>query len=537
MRGRLSLFLGTGVLVVAVGASARGEGPLEKQVEAVLQSPGYANGHWGLLVVDQKTGQTVYERNADQLFCPASVTKLFTTAAALADLGADYRFVTPVVRRGELGKDGVLAGDLVLDARGDLSLGGRTGKDGSLQFVDHDHTYANGDPRGEIVAADPLGGLDHLARGVAAAGVKGVTGEVIVDDRLFDQTFSTGSGPHRVSPVLINDNVVDVVVTPAAQPGAAATVRLVPETVYLTADVQVETTETGVPPSLTVRSAGPRRCVVRGHVPVGHAPMVRIAEVDDPASFARTLFIEVLRRRGVRVEAATVADNPADRLPPRGEVAALPHLAEYTSPPFREYVKVILKVSHNLHASTLPMLLAAKHGKRTLAEGLKLEAAELARLGVDGAAVSFGGGAGGSRSDLVTPRATVSLLRSMAGRPEFHAYEAALPVLGRDGTLAAAVGPESPARGHVRAKTGTYWVDNDLDGKAVLTSKALAGYLETASGRPLVITFFVNGVPLNVGAEKVSEATTAAGQLLGRLCEIFYTMDAEKPAASAAPAP
>ena len=35
------------------------------------------------------------------------------------------------------------------------------------------------------------------------------------------------------------------------------------------------------------------------------------------------------------------------------------------------YIRVILKVSHNLHASTLPLLLAARHGERTLDAGLR----------------------------------------------------------------------------------------------------------------------------------------------------------------------
>jgi D-alanyl-D-alanine carboxypeptidase/D-alanyl-D-alanine-endopeptidase (penicillin-binding protein 4) len=138
---------------------------------------------------------------------------------------------------------------------------------------------------------------------------------------------------------------------------------------------------------------------------------------------------------------------------------------------------------------------------------------------------------------MATPRATVALLRSLAVRPDFPAFDAALPVLGRDGTLVRAVPQESPARGHARAKTGTYWVDNGLDGKAVLTSKALAGYMETASGQPLVFAFFVNNVPLDVSGPKVSDATTAAGRLLGRLCEVFYTLDpSAQPSAKAASA-
>ena len=501
--------------------------PLSARVDAITRSEGYHVGHWGILVVDAKTGKTVYERNPDQMFCPASVTKLFSTASALAELGGDYRFHTPVVRRGKL-EEGTLHGDLILVAQGDLSLGGRTGSDGTLLYVDDDHTYSGGNLRGGVVRADPLAGLDHLAREVAAAGVNRVSGDVIVDDRFFDHATSTGSGPRRVTPILINDNLIDVVATPAEVVGEPASVRLIPPSAYASAEIQVETVGAGETPSLKVQDVGPRRFQVRGKIPLGHAPIAKIYEVDDPASFARTLFIEVLRKRGVQVDASSIADNPGASLPPSKEVSELPKVAEYASPPLMEYLKVILKVSHNLHASTLPLLIATHRGERTLEQGLRAEGMLLKGLGVDLSAVSFGGGAGGSRSDLVSPRATVTLLRALAKRPDFPAYEAALPVLGRDGTLARAVGKDSPARGHVRAKTGTYWVDNGLNDKAILTSKALAGYLETSTGRPLVLAFFVNEVPLDASGSNVSAATLRAGQLLGRLCEVFYEMDASE---------
>jgi D-alanyl-D-alanine carboxypeptidase/D-alanyl-D-alanine-endopeptidase (penicillin-binding protein 4) len=113
----------------------------------------------------------------------------------------------------------------------------------------------------------------------------------------------------------------------------------------------------------------------------------------------------------------------------------------------------------------------------------------------------------------------------MAKRADFPAFEAALPVLGRDGTLEKAVSPDSPVRGHAHAKTGTYWVDNPLTGKTVLTSKALAGYMETASGRTLVFAFFVNNAPMDANPDQTTDATTAAGRLLGKLCEVFYASD------------
>ncbi len=518
--------------------SVAGNLALARRVESVLATPGFQNGHWGILVVDRKTGQTVFERNPDQLFAPASVTKLFTTAAALVELGPNHRFGTPLVRRGEIDSKGVLRGDLIMLAQGDLCMGGRTGRDGTLLFRDDDHTYAAGNLDSQITPTDPLAGLDHLAREVQAAGIREIAGEVIVDDRLFAHASTTGSGPRRVSPIVINDNVIDILAQPAAKAGASAVVVFQPATQFVTMDARVSTVAAGQQPSLEVHVVGPHRIAVRGELPLGHARTVKIHEVEDPASFARALLIEALQRRGVRVDVSPLAANVTADLPSQADVAKLPKVAEYTSPPFSEFIKVILKVSHNLYASTLPLLLAARHGERTLGAGLKREGEILKSLGVDPSGISFGGGAGGDRADLATPRATVALLRAMASRPEFATYDAALPVLGRDGTLAKSVSKDSPARGHAHAKTGTYFVENKLTGTVVLTSKALAGYLETAAGRSLIFAAFVNDVPLDAPQpnRSISAATAAAGRVLGKLCEALYAdsgASADSPAKAA----
>ncbi len=508
--------------------------PLNSRVEAVLASPGFEHARWGVLVVDSDSGDVIYQHNPDALMRPASVTKLYTTSAAMVELGADYRFVTPVVHTGQVDASGQLHGDLILVAQGDLSLGGRTAPDGSLLFEDHDHSYAGFDGRGTIVSADPLAGLDHLARDVASAGVKSIDGDVLIDDRLFDEAQATGSGPRRVTPVLVNDNLIDLVVTPAAKAGERASVRLVPETSFVSADIRVETTDSAQPARMTVTPVGPRRFSVRGRVPVGGSPSVLVYEVEEPSAFARALFIECLRRRGVDVPASPLGVNDASKLPTREQVSALPKLTQYTSPPLREYLRVILKVSQNLHASTLPLLLAAHRNERTLNDGLRIEGQVLKSLGVDIGSISFGGGAGGDRADLVTPRATVTLLRAMSKRQDFAGFEAALPILGRDGTLATSVAPDSPARGHARAKTGTYVVQNGLTGEHVLTSKALAGYLETASGRHLVFAFFLNDATIT---GDLTVATDTAGRLMGRLCEVFYQDAVGTPSKPVVPSP
>jgi D-alanyl-D-alanine carboxypeptidase/D-alanyl-D-alanine-endopeptidase (penicillin-binding protein 4) len=487
------------------------------RIDRLINGPNYKQAHWGLLVVDSQTGETVYAHNADRLFLPASVTKLFSVATALALLGADYRFLTPVYRRGRLAGNR-LDGDLILVAQGDVTLGGRNGpKEDELLFKDHDHTYANGGQgKAELTDSDPLLGLKELARQVVASGIREIDGDVLIDARLFDQIQSTGSGPRAVSPIVVNDNVIDVLVTPAAKAGRPATVRMRPETDYARMDASVITVPEGVPTKIEIRPTGGERFTVRGQIAVGSKPQVRIYGVEDPAAFARALFIEALRRAGVIVAANALAP-PRAALPEAGAYGKLERVAAFRSAPFSEVAKVTLKVSHNLYASTLPLLVAARHGKRSLADGLRIQRKFLADLGVDVETISFGGGAGGAAADQVTPRATVQLLRALARRPEYKAFEAGLPVLGVDGTLADAVGRDSPARGAVKAKTGTYFWYDVMNGRSLLTSKSLAGTLTTARGRRLTFAIFVNNVPLPPGVTPTRE-----GRVLGQLCEIIH---------------
>ena len=118
---------------------------LSPQMRAIVDGPFYKHSHWGILVADLETGQTTYELSADKLFGPASTTKLFSMAAGLDSLGADYRFKTPIYRSGSINATGELMGDLILVASGDLTLGGRTDADGHIAFTEMDHTDAGMD--------------------------------------------------------------------------------------------------------------------------------------------------------------------------------------------------------------------------------------------------------------------------------------------------------------------------------------------------------------------------------------------------------
>lgn len=509
------LILAVCVSLPAVAQEVPASKALETALQEVTGQGQYKHAHWGLLIVDEQSGDVAFEQNADKLFAPASTTKLYSVACALDAFGADHRFQTPLVRRGEI-SDGELQGDLILVASGDLSFGGRTNAKGEIEFTSGDHTYAEGGSDTELTAADPLEGLNDLARQVVEAGIKRVRGDVLIDDRLFDKAEGSGSGPGRLTPIMINDNLIDLTIEPT-QAGQPAKITWRPQTAAIQVECKVETVAKDAKLETSYVDLGHGRLCAQGKIPEGHKRVVRIYEVPDAAAFARTLLIEALGRVGVAVDKPTLATPSSDGLPSRDEVQKLPRIALHTSPPLSESARLILKVSHNLHASTLPLLVAAKHGDRTLAAGLKRQHDFLGRIGVDVDTISFGGGAGGSRADYVTPRATVQLLRYMTTRPEFTLYHDALPSLGVDGTLAKAVGENSPARGKAFAKTGTLYWYNTMNSRMLLTSKALAGYITTSHDRQLAFAFFVNNVHLRDGVDAKS-----IGRDLGRICEIVY---------------
>src|SRR5262249_36830452 len=157
-----------------------------------------------------------------------SVRKLYSVGLTLHELGTNYRFKTPVFRNGEVDASGDLKGDLILVAKGDLTMGGRDNGDDTVAITDFDHNDANNLGSAILTTPDPLAGLDKLAAQVAASGIRKVSGDVLIDDRLFKQ-FRVPNQHLLITPIVINDNRIDVTVLPT-QLGQRARVEWRPQT-------------------------------------------------------------------------------------------------------------------------------------------------------------------------------------------------------------------------------------------------------------------------------------------------------------------
>jgi len=507
--------LGVAVVLLLGIAAPRAEAPetLASRIDKIMARPEFKHATFGIAVLDADSGALLYGKNADALFVPGSTTKLVSVGAAIGLLGPDYRFHTRVYRTGPV-VDGTLDGDLVLVASGDPNLSNRARPDGTYAFVDTDHSYG-----GAPVEGDPAAPLRDLAVQVAARGIKRVTGRVVVDASLFREGDREGGTGVAISPIILNDNLIDVTGTPGVSAGDPVRVTMSPLTSYLRIKSNVKTAPAGEGAQVHITADvengdGSHTITAEGRVPLGKPVQSRYA-VPRPSRFAEFVFAELLQAQGI-VAAPRVKEDRAEPL--SAKVSQQPDMmvAEHVSLPFVEAARVILKVSQNLHASSLPYLLGAvlKHGDLQAGFDAMKEWLTAGGLDVDAMAQSDGAGA----AALYTPLFMARYVAWIGRQPFAAGFERALPILGRDGTLAA-IQPASPAAGHVFAKTGTYTASDLLNRRSIVTGKGLAGYTRRADGRRLAIAIYVN----QVAVPNEPDATNRmAGQALGEIAAVTY---------------
>ena len=498
---------------------------LAAKIAEINARPEFVHATFGVAAYDLDAKKLVFGLNAEQLFTPGSTTKLLTMGTALALLGADYRFHTPVYRTGPIDR-GVVKGDLVLVGAGDPDLSGRAIGD-TLGFSDEDHSYAG---RGDSVAkaiGDPLAAMRDLAGQIASRGIKQVAGRVLVDVSLFPQgERELGTGV-TISPVVLNDNVVDLLIAPGGKVGDAITVRASPDLGMFRVTSEVLTGP--------ARSASMiRRMVARdssGNVTVrligtyaaDAKPLVMSVNVDDPADYAARALVAALRDRGVAVSGGA-AGLHADFASLSAGYADSTRVAEHVSLPFGEEVKVTLKVSQNLHASMMPYvvgaLVAHTTGRGAAQAGLDAEHDFLTKAGLDLMAAAQGDGAGGAPGAFYSPAFMVQYLAYMATRQDTAVFRRALPILGRDGTLWN-IQPNTPAAGKVFAKTGTFSLFDPLNRRTIITGKGLAGYMTTSSGKRLSFAIYGNRIPFPPNYQ--GDAALLVGQALGEIAVAMWS--------------
>src|SRR5712691_8401060 len=464
------------------------------RAETLLGTGPTSKGEWGLLIVDAESGETLYEQNADKYFLPASNMKLFTTALALAKLGPEYRFHTTLETRGTISSEGVLSGDLALVGRGDPNLSNR-------KFPYELKEEFDGPPEK---------GLVELADALVAKGVKEISGDVVGDESYFpresypngweigDMVWEYGAA---ISAIVVDDNTVTLTLTPGEQAGNPVQAVVTPVTPDFMVENDVTTSEVGVKSDLTLtRDPGGNLVVVKGTLPAKSGARKSVLAVEEPARHAAATLKRLLEERGVKLGGVERARHDG------GEMSGDPAvLAEHVSVPLGDSVKLVNKISQNLHSEMLLRTVARQKGMWATPDDLmKIPAEFYEAAGIAPGDVIQTDASGLSRHDLVTPRAIVTLLGFAQKQAWFGPYYASLPVAGVDGTLEDRM-KITLATGRIHAKTGS-----------VEHVRTLSGFAETPGGRRLIFSFLSN----NQGG-KNHEATDALTGLCVAMLEEF----------------
>lgn len=472
------LFLGTQISVIQSAAKAQTpiapttttksicSTQLGTAIDAVINRPLFSRVRWGILVQPLSTGQTLYSRDAQKYFTPASSLKLLTTAAALQQLGANFRIRTSIYQNGN--------GALRVVGRGDPSL-----SDAQLQTLAQQLKQK---------------GITQIQRLIADDSY--IQGDIVNPTWQWEDVQSDYGAP--VGSFILNQNIFSLKLVPQAVGKSLQVVWIdAGEAKQWRTINQSVTVAQNQPSSVNVtRELSGTVLRIQGQLTTNSEPSLIDLPVVDPNYYFLRRFRTALATEKITLGQISVANGGVNQ----------EEIAFVESPPLSELLTETNLNSNNLYAEALLRALALKkpRGNQTSADvGLEVVKASLTQLGVDPANYILVDGSGLSRRNLVAPEAFVQTLRGIARIPTAYIYRASLPVAGKIGTLKGRF-QNTSAEGIVQAKTGT------LTGVV-----SLSGYMNAPKYEPLVFSIIVNQSeqPASVVRQAIDEIVVLLTQL------------------------
>ena len=151
-----------------------------------LDLKGIDTARTAIYIEDLRTGEKLVDENAGVPLVPASIMKCVTTASVMSLADPEERFITPVTAIGKISSDGVLDGNICINASGDPSI---------------ESSYLDG----------TRGFCDSIVAGAVSAGIRRIKGDIVImedgyDDRRVpsgwmdeDLAWPYGAGNHGLN--------------------------------------------------------------------------------------------------------------------------------------------------------------------------------------------------------------------------------------------------------------------------------------------------------------------------------------------------
>jgi D-alanyl-D-alanine carboxypeptidase/D-alanyl-D-alanine-endopeptidase (penicillin-binding protein 4) len=477
--GLLKFLIGAGLFVFLSGCtrqpratlaeSVTPEATLHREIHYLVNTPAFANAHWGVAIQSLKTGEYFYLQNENKGFMPASNMKLFTTATAISQLGSDFVFETRVYQNGKLDAAGTLLGDLVVRGVGDPTIGGR---------------YSDSTEPDRMEAV-----FREWAQKLKNQGVRAIQGNIVGDDNFFsDQPLGFGWSwddesewyAAQISALSFNDNCVDIFFDPAGKTDALASFKLYPETDYVSVKNYVTTAVDGLETGIYFnRKRAGNDVTITGSISEKRSNVADWFSVENPTAFFVTVFKKVLIEQGIKISGHAFDIDSLENY--QYVLADSTELLRQVSPPLKEIIKTVNKESQNLWTELLLRTLGAKfRGVGDDVHGIEVVKSFLEGVGIAPGGIGIADGSGLSRHNLITPMQVITLLRYMRTHKNSQNYYDSLPIAGIDGTIKHRMAGTA-AQNNVHAKTGY-----------INRVRALSGYVTTKDGEEIIFSLIVN---------------------------------------------
>lgn len=452
MKKRSTILLTTCILIfsffgIQSHANATNIEKLDQSIQKIIKDK-MANAEVSIAIRDDK-GQMVYGLNGDRRQKPASNMKLLTSAAALTELGEDYRFQTSIYTTGNV-KKGVLHGDLYIKGTGDPTL---TVED-----------------------------LDQFARFFANAGLKKIEGRIVADDYWFDQNLLTpdikkeDESYYYAAPVtaltMSPDDDYDsgsiIVEAIGEKVEEKPRIKVTPELGDLVIENRAKTVgETQFSTIKIERAYRTNKIVVSGNLPI-KSNWKEWITVQNPTKHTVTLFKHSLQKNNIQY---SQEDFYREQTPKDARL-----IVQKQSLPLVQLMVPYMKLSNNSIADILVKSMGkVKMGKGSTKAGLSVlkQYAFSRKLNINH--WSFEDGSGMSHQNLVSSMDLTQLLFIVKGEEEWYStFFNSLPVAANSermvgGSLRNRLkAPETSGR--VFAKTGAIDGVNTLSGYVIATS-------------------------------------------------------------------
>ena len=463
----ISILLAPAIPVTAGNALLSG-------LDSLLADTALTNAQIGIAVYDITADSSIYCRDCDKLFTPASNMKLFTSAAALELLGPSYRFKTRFLNTGKIDKKGRIKGDLIIIGGGDPLISGR--------FRDN---------MTEV--------LEFWADSLKKKGIKEIKGDIVVDNSFFSGSEFGGGWSLDdlsywyacpISALSFNDNCVDLKFLPGEEVGDKAIIELSPQTDY----IKITNNAVTVPADseFTVdyfRIPFTNDVAFFGGIPVDDT----LGEVDNvsvhrPDIYCAYIFSDILKKNGIKFKGDIMKISRLKEKDKSNFAKEMTNsLFTWYSDSMGVVISVINKNSQNFFAEqTLKTIGAELGGEGSFKAGLKIVSAFFDSLGIGDHDISIGDGSGLSHYNIVKPAAIIELFKQMRNSPNFETYFESLAIPGVDRSVRKRLeGVEF--REYARTKTGS-----------IANTRAFSGYIDgPRTGRLIAFSLMINNYSCN----------------------------------------